>query len=247
MADLLSSVFQRKHDPSLSLAMTVSSHLAISQLIAFWPFSGWNGSGDTLDISGNALHLVIAAGTPGISTIGLWPYRSFDGAADYMQQTNSIFRTTGSVTWGCWVKFDDATPAATEIIMGISGNTTAAQTGYRIQRQTTGEIRVVVSDGAVTDTVSGASITDNTLWHHIAGRWNATSTTITVWVDGVYNSKVSATVAALNAPAINFTAGAAIGSNYTDGNLSMMWVARRALDRRIIQNLYQRGRAAVGR
>ncbi|GAB1856886.1 hypothetical protein MHTCC0001_17220 [Flavobacteriaceae bacterium MHTCC 0001] len=158
---------------------------------AYWDFDTVSG---TDDISGNGYNAVVTTGTPTYDTSDFQEGDQsivFDGATE-IQYSNGTFLNvaTASRSIAVWIKPDALTGTQEIFDEGGSGNGLA----LRLNGSTL-EAALSNNQGGNTDpnhTISTAYPTDGD-WHHVALVFDGASSTMSIYIDGVFaNSSVGA-------------------------------------------------------
>ncbi|MEE8305865.1 MAG: LamG-like jellyroll fold domain-containing protein, partial [Gammaproteobacteria bacterium] len=148
---------------------------------------------------------------------------------------------------GGWFRFDDATPAANELMVGKRGNGTSM--AYHVRRGTGGNVVFEVSgDGTalviVTATNFGAPGADR--WIHVVCRYIA-STELKIWINGVANINAASVPASLFDGTADFTIGAANGSTWQmDGRASRVFLFGSAPPDSVAERMWRYQKALYG-
>ncbi len=146
--------------------------------IVYWPFDENTGTSTTSDKTGNA-----NTGTLNSITAGSWVpgrYGSalyFDGAADYVSNSDLATSLTGDLTISMWFKASSA-PSTQRRIADLAQ---AATLGLQISMSATGTVGIDNTGGPTGSCFSSATYIDNK-WHFV--QVTRSSTTYTVYIDG---------------------------------------------------------------
>jgi hypothetical protein len=140
-----------------------------------------------VDSSTNS-HTITVAGNATQTTFS--PYRHggystyFDGSGDYLQlsASNDWGFGTGAWTVEFWIK---STDTDADVIAAFNSSSPYAGWSIRIEN---GLVKVFVSDGSSLEdfsTVSGTTIVNDNVWHHVVVTSAASYNTVSCYVDGV--------------------------------------------------------------
>jgi uncharacterized repeat protein (TIGR01451 family) len=203
-------------------------------LVASYSFN--EGSGTTVtDVSGHNLNGTIVGAT---WTAGgrFGNALSFDGSTSYVDLGNpSALQLTGSVTIEAWI-MAAANPANDgQIVAKSNGAGWEFKTTPDTGRETFG-MQVTGTSGASAQRYSTTVRSLNT-WYHLAGVYNATAGTLSLYVNGVLdNGTLIGTVpfAQLN-QAVNVNIGRRTGGYYFNGIIDELRIYNRALSQAEIQ------------
>ena len=267
--DQLKSEFQETYDSSFAWESAISAHLALPNLVGFWPMSGMGSQSATTDareISGSELHLTNAGVQFGaLSTWPLLPLANFGvGGTDRLYRTDeALFYIAGNeaqlltshrgLTMGCWARNTELGTAGHSIIgqWDDSGN----DRSYLIYQDSTsgGRTLALVSDNGTN--VGSKIVSNSTLgiaddeWHHYVLQWSPSSQDdyIRLWVDGQYWETASVGYASLHNSSANFGIGHSYSSGspgyHFEGQISMAFLCRARVFDSVIKVLYFRTRS----
>jgi hypothetical protein len=162
---------------------------------------------------------------------------SFDGSSSYVDLGNpALLQITGSMTWSAWVKAG-ANPADDGEIVAKSDSTSGWQlkTSPDTGPQTFG---IRVSGGGTTLAKRySTSIRSLGVWYHVAGVYDASATTLSVYVNGVLdNGALIGTIPASQVnSAVNVNIGRRTGGFYFNGVIDEVRIYNRALSAAEVQ------------
>lgn len=235
-------------------------------LVGLWPGnvlgSGVTGNLYYADLSGHGLDLTRNAGTFIIADTaqsGLFSYYWFNGTSGYANHTDAnildivgtesgIWSDQRGLTIGGWFKFDVATPAAEENLMG-KYNPSGNQRSYLLKRTTAGRIQMQASTDGATQFNSGSNAVMATdTWYFVVGKY-VPSTSIATYINGQLDSQQTSSIpASLFNSTAQFSMGANSNgpSNYFDGQASLCFLCAAAVPDAMIQSFYQYSRALFG-
>ena len=157
---------------------------------------------------------VWSGGTPG--------YFIFDGTNDWVDfGLASSGSTTGSFTWGGWVK---TTTSATQKVFMMRGND-ASGSGWSLflskennNKFMSGVVTTSAPNIALTSAISTTTMSNDT-WYYLVGVWSAGSS-INIYVNGVLETTTATTRTNLRTSGIGWNLMRGNGSDYTNGSLS---------------------------
>ena len=177
LVDILRADFQARYEPNFAWGNTVSNHLALPGLRAFWPMSSVDqtAAARARDLSGIGNHLA-DNNTCDFAYSGLYPYVSFDGVNQYLNKADGgagawadIIGTEAYIavpqqglSMGGWF-YPAAFPGAGEHgLMSKWDDNAVNQRGYKLTLLGANQFKFEISStGAdnfpVTATVTGAS------------------------------------------------------------------------------------------
>ena len=214
------------------------SNYAVGQtsgLVAAYNFN--EGSGSTVtDLSGHNLTGKIVGAT--WSTGGKYGNAlSFNGKSSYVDLGNpAALQLTGSTTLEAWVKAA-ANPASDGQIVAKSDNAS----GWQLKTTTDAgpqnfNVTVTNSSGSRVKRFSKTARALST-WYHVAGVYDASARTLTIYVNGVLESgTLQGTVPAANLnAAVNANIGRRTGGYYFNGIIDEVRIYNRALSATEIQ------------
>jgi fibronectin type 3 domain-containing protein len=214
--------------PTHALAQT-------SGLVAAYSFNEGTGS-TVVDLSGNNLTgtIVRATWTPqGKYGNAL----SFNGSSSYVDLGNpTALRLTGSMTIEAWIKAA-ANPADDGQIVAKSNNSSGWQ--FKTTPDTGPETFGIAVSGSSSSHAQRYSTTVRNLntWYHVAGVYDATARTLSLYVNGVLSSgTLSGTVPSSQVNSgVNVNIGRRTGGFYFNGVIDEVRIYNRALSQQEIQ------------
>jgi len=184
---------------------------------------------------------VWSGGTPGFFT--------FDGTNDWVDfGAASSGSTTGSFTWGGWVK---TTTSATQKIFMMRGNDASAD-GWSLLLSKESDNKfsagtVTTQPGGFPSNVSVVSSTvmSNDTWYYIVGVWNA-GNSINIYVNGSLETTNATSRTSLRNSGIGWNLMRGNGGDYTNGSLSEFIVYQSALSGTDILNNFNANKSKYG-
>lgn len=262
LTTMLDGEYQRRHEPNFSISQSLSQHINIHGLRAYWPlidaapgvnYYDLGGQSRTLTATGNVF---VREWATAQNHIGC----AYFSGAQYLSRADAGFDVVGNetqytaayrgLTLGGWFQFAGAA-AAIEMLMSKYNDGGANQEAYALYRLATGELRFNVSTDGFTNVIATTTATyaANTSYHVVA-RFDP-STELAVFVNG---EKVASTVAGIPATLWTSTANFAIGAsftagaagNYFTGRARDCFVSANYLEDVYIRMLYQQTRAMFG-
>ena len=231
-------LFQRIHFFLSAILFTFCSlHLSgqSSGLVAAYNFN--EGSGSTVtDLSGHNLNGTIVGAT--WTTQGKYgDALLFNGTSSYVDLGNpAALQLTGSITLEAWIKAA-ATPDDGQIVAKSNDSSGSQLKTTHDAGPQNFNVTVTNSSGTRVKRFSTTTRELNT-WYHVAGVYDASARTLTIYVNGVLESgTLQGTVptANLNA-AVNANIGRRTGGYYFNGIIDEVRIYNRALSATEIQN-----------
>jgi hypothetical protein len=212
-------------------------------LVGHWKMdeASWNGtSGEVKDASGNNNNgtatggLTTAAGKYGNAG-------SFDGSNDYVDlgTTASLDVTSNSSTFSVWVK---TTSSAHMAIYGRV-NSSVPYPGRRLE-MSNGRVDYWVGYSGGSGWVSDSRAINDGNWHHVLA--TNTSSSVTIYIDGVAGTPVSRTVESGSVAGLNSLIGKREdNSSYFSGMMDDFRIYSRAASALEISQLYENAPVAI--
>ena len=253
----IESKFQARNEKQFALQKTIVSHLAIPNLIGFWPMSSADtaNNGDCFDTSG-AGRTLSNINTVEFGYDGIIPISSFsttpsqtrlmrvDEAGTSITGTETyVVSGQRGITLGGWFRFDNDLPASFETLLGkwlASGN----QRSFLLFKTTTGSIRFNISSdgssGGIT-LVEATSSVGAGQWCKIDVRYKP-STELKIFIDGVSTINTTSIPASVFDSSAELSIGGISTGNSLNGISSMCYLSASTLDDALIQNLYHSGK-----
>ena len=238
----------------------IGMYLALHGLRGFWPMSSVNESGSAIDLSAQARHLTRVTVTFNhTDTVSpFMPYASFntdrylyradEAGLDILGSEAYINSAQRGLTVGCWIR--PSTIGAGDGGIISKYNTSGDQRSYMLYRQnSSNRFRFLVSpDGSATSGQTTSLDWTGSTWHFVVGRF-VPSTSISIYVNGTWDTNVTSIPAAI----FNSSAAFEIGS-YAAGVSASTWAHQQslaflcagALSDAVINALYRRTRALFG-
>lgn len=125
---------------------------------------------------------------------------SLDGSAGYAATSGPVIGTTGSFTVSAWVKLPATVPSGYLTLLAQDAN---VNSGFYLAKASNGdwdfEFPNVDATGAVVTNIYGPAVAGNT-WTHLAGVYNASTNTATLYVNGAAVGSATVTPFASNGP-----------------------------------------------
>ena len=218
-----------------SNAASATTLTTISGLVAAYSFNEGTGT-SVADASGNGNTgtVVGASWTAGGKYGGAL---SFNGSSSYVDLGNpAAFGVTGSMTWSAWIN-SAANPPDDGIIVAKSDSASGWQvkTSPDTGPQTFGS-SVSASAGSRIQRYSTTVRSLNT-WYHVAGVYDASARTLSVYVNGVLSSGalVGTVPASQVRSSVNVNIGRRTGGLYFNGIIDEVRIYNRALTQSEIQ------------
>jgi hypothetical protein len=222
-----------------------------STLAGYWPLDAATG-GVTPDLSGNANSGTLRGGTAIDPTLtapisGNLASVHLPGASgDYVNVPDSpTLQLTGSFTLAAWIYTTAVGPGGNQqgILEKWGG---AAQGGAFLRLSSSNHVNFTIfpPTGALVGVGSGATISTNT-WHYVAGTYDASSGTMTIYVDGTPDGTTTG-VPAAGASTAELHIGDDYGSNLFTGNIDEARIYTEALTQTQIQDLINPEPAPTG-
>jgi hypothetical protein len=249
----LETTFQKRNEAQFALQKTISSHLAIPNLVGLWTMASADvaNNGDCFDISG-AGRTLTNNNTVQFGYDGLIPYAKFATSPSQSRLAridedgvsiigNEAYVVTGQngLSLGGWFYFDNDTPSATELLIG---KWESANLSYVILRLTSGILRFSVSsDGSTFRSVFSSMSYGSGQWYKIDGRFSP-STELAIFANGQKSTETTSIPSAIFDSAAEFFIGGRSSGLSVDGYVSMAYLSANQLNDEAIQNLYHSGK-----
>ena len=182
---------------------------------------------------------VWSGGTPGFFT--------FDGTNDWVDfGAASSGSTTGSFTWGGWVK---TTTSATQKVFMMRGND-ASSSGWSLflTKENDNKFQagvVTTTPGIVQTSATSTTTMSNDTWYYLVGVWTAGSS-INIYVNGVLETTTATTRTNLRTSGIGWNLMRGNGSDYTNGSLSEFIVYQSVVSGANILNNFNANKSKYG-
>ena len=264
LVDILRSDFQGRYEPNFAWGNTISNHLALPGLRAFWPLSsvGYAVASRALDLGGAGNHLS-DNNTCDFAYSGLIPYVIFDGVNQYLNRADGgaanwadilgteayIATAAQGLSFGGW--FYPAAwpgPGGEHGLMSKWDDNAVNQRGYKLTLLGTNQFRFEISSTGVnvftvTSTITGA--VNN--WYHVVGTYDP-GAEIAIFINGEPTTNAAAIPANLFDNTADFMIGrySTAAARYMQGNATLCWLSAMWYDDYQVKALYEQSRALFG-
>lgn len=226
-----------------TMGRLIGAYLALPNLRGFWPFSSVDNSSNVYDLSGQGRTLTpnsISFSSAFQVYNNTIPYVTLDGSADYFSRADEAgLEHAGSLTIGCWVRFN-ATPVNGGGIIG-KYLTTGDVRSYGLFSVGGSQLQFGVSDDGTNavghlSTVTSSAVATG-VWYFLTGRFTSGSEVALYLNRNRFTDTTSLTAAANNASAFEIGRRNAAGT-FNNIDVCLGYLASAALPEQIIYDLY---------
>lgn len=217
---------------------------------AHWEFEEqavWSGTANDVQDSADSAHGIAKNGAQRVSNQEGRPgsVASFDGIDDYIEVPDSaaLLPSTNAITVAGWLKINCADPNCKN---DITGTMVSKRDSYVLSPNPDRSVCFYVNIGGdwKTPACSAAATLQTGLWHHVAGTYDSSTNTLSIYVDGTLKDSkpVSGAIQASSTPLCigkDFCAGGTIQNRYLYGAVDDVFIYGRALSAEEIRTLRQ--------
>ena len=217
-------------------------------LVGLWTFDGPTISGTTVDdLSGKGNNGTNHGAMPTIGKLG--QALSFNGSSQYVSVPRSSSLEPTSVTITAWVKAAGHLGQAQAVLLKTyQNNSTPPWVSYGLGYDRNGDYKFEMDVGntsdAIYDTQSNGALTPNE-WEFIAGTYDEPSGTVSLYLNGKYDSGGTFTGPLLydttSSGGLYISSDGGATPPYVDGDIDDVRVYDRALSASEVQHLYLMG------
>jgi len=192
------------------------------------------GAGNDIQDDSGGAHSGEAFGTVEFGVNGkLGRAAGFDGASGYIDYGNTL-DPTPNMTISAWVN-----PQVPGALMEIISKEDANGYGY-MMRVDSNQAYVGFFNGSYPTVNSSTSVTPGQ-WVHLVGIRNSVSGTVSIYLNGVYESQVAAGAAPVASTSNLLIGNSPVAAHFFNGAIDEVAVWSRALDPKEVLQLYRRG------
>jgi hypothetical protein len=259
LVDLLTPDFQARDEPNFAWRCLSSAMLSWPVLYAAWPMSAnrYTSASRVRDIA-SQLYSLQENGDPTYGYDNLAPVCYLDGTgddltradggagnwADIIGNESHVIAANRGLTVGGWFNFENA---ATQEGLITKATAVGAGVAYYIEKQANDTIRAAISNNGVAIFTADSAATTTGVWYCCFLRY-VPSTSVQIFLNGVFTTTVAAIPATLNDSAADFHIGVFGGGTARySGYVSACLLSASCASEATIQTFWHQTRTLYGR